>query len=96
METDKEIAIKILSCLCESSFVNDLQDYRKCIQNDLNLSDEKMEEIFNLKYMINLILPKKYYKGQPIFKLQNLDCIFKKPLTPLSPLTDDDDDDDDK
>lgn len=91
METDKEIAVKILLCLCESSFVDDLQDYRKCIQNDLSLSDEKMERIFNLKYMINLILPEKHYKGRRLFEIQNLDYIYKHPISPLSPLTDEED-----
>jgi hypothetical protein len=85
MESDKQIAYRILTSLCESSFVDDLQDYRICIQTDLNLTNEQMNRIYNLKTMLKLILPEKQYKGQKLFEIEN--SIYNNPLTPLSPLS---------
>lgn len=87
MESDKQIAFRILCSLCESSFVDDMQDYKNYIQNDLQLSNEQMDRIYNLKTIIKLILPERHYKGSKLFDLESV--IRKNDLSPLSPLTDD-------
>ena len=87
MESDKQIAFRILCSLCESSLVDDMEDYKNCIQNDLQLSNEQMDRIYNLKTIIKLILPQKHYKGSKLFDLES--SMTKNYLTPLSPLTDD-------
>jgi hypothetical protein len=46
-----------------------------------------MDRIYNLKTMIQLILPDKYYKGCKLFELEN--SIPTQLLTPISPITDD-------
>ena len=66
--SDRDIAYKILSLLCESSLANELTYYRKEIQNDLVLSDQTMDRLYNLKALCKALEPippvQRFYRGR--------------------------------
>lgn len=70
-KTDEELAHDILTSLCSSSLVSELDYYREEVQADLKLSDKEMERLYSLPVMIALLVPKtvpvKTYKGKQVY-----------------------------
>lgn len=62
VEHDRFVAISILRALVDSTFNNELQYYWTPIQEHLNLSDEDMTRLFDLKTIVNLLTPSETYK----------------------------------
>ena len=68
--SDSHISHKILSLLCDSSIINELPYYRNLIQQDLQLSDDTMDRLYNLSNICKLLKPtppiQRFYKGKLI------------------------------
>jgi len=67
-EPDTVIAHKILTALCESSLTVEMQYYRDVIQEDLGLSSERMDQLYNLPVICSLLKPTetRFYKGRVV------------------------------
>jgi len=67
-QMDKRMAWRILCALLkESSFGDDFDVFRNVIQRDLHLTNEQMDQLYNLTTLCRLLEPKEHsFKGVPL------------------------------
>jgi hypothetical protein len=72
MNQDREIAYRILTALCESSIIEEMNYYKNYIQRDLLLSDDEINRVYSLKTITELLKPLpevvRTYKGMRVEK----------------------------
>ena len=83
IENDRIIAHDILTALCDSTFSNEMEEYRDVIQNTFDIDDGTMERVFSLAKMVELLspvnLPKRYFRGKRVYRRKHT-CPTKPPL----------------
>ena len=77
LDESNKLAFSILESLIDSSFADDLQQYKSCVQEYLQLDDEVMNKVYKYDVLIGLLKPKtpkcpspKYFHGKVLTPLQ--------------------------
>ena len=76
IENDRIIAHDILTALCDSTFSEEMEEYRDVIQDTFAIDNGTMGRVFSLAKMVELLrpinLPKRYFRGKRVYrKTQN-------------------------